>query len=73
VQDDIGAACRCADRGMVERINLDDLGAGRRARRTARPHQAGDRPACVAEGLRCHVAEAAAGTEHQDARTHGWR
>jgi hypothetical protein len=52
---------------MVERINLDDLGAGRRARGTPRPHQARDCPAGVAEGLRCHVADPAAGTEHQDA------
>ena len=66
-------ARRRADRGMVKRIDLDRLGAGRRARDAARPHQAGDRPAGVPERLRRLVAEPAAGSEHQNARVHGWR
>jgi hypothetical protein len=73
MQNDIGAARRFADRGMVERVDLDDLGVGRRAGRAARPHQARHGPASVAEHLRRRVTEPPGGAEHQNTRTHDRR
>ena len=68
MQNDVGAARRVGDGGMIERVNLDDLGAAGRARRGARPHQAGDRPAGIAERFRRPVAEPPGRAEDQDAR-----
>jgi hypothetical protein len=64
VQNDIGAARRCADRGMVERVHLDHLGVDRRAGRAPRPHQAHHGPTGVAERLRRRVTEPPGGAEH---------
>src|SRR5262249_4559244 len=73
VQNDIGAARRRAARVMVERVDLDDLGVGRRAGRAARPHQARHGPAGVTERLRRRVTEPPGGAEHHNTRTHDRR
>jgi len=73
VQNDVGVARRCADRGVVERVDLDDIGVGRRARRAAWPHQARDAPAGVAERPRRRVTEPPGGAEHQNTCIHDRR
>jgi hypothetical protein len=73
VQDHIGAARGFGDRAVVERVDLDDLGARRRARRASGPHQTRDRPAGGAERLRRLEAKPSCRAEHQDARGHGRR
>jgi hypothetical protein len=73
VQNDIDTTRRFADRGVVERVEFHDLGTGRCKPRAARPHQARDRPAAVAERLRCRVSESTGGAEHQDAPAHDRR
>jgi hypothetical protein len=73
VQNDVGGARRCADRGVVQRVDLDDLGVGRRARRAAWPHQARDAPASVAERPRRRVTEPPGGAEYQNTCTHDRR
>ena len=65
----IGAALRRLDRG-VARHDLDHLGAARRERGLAGPHQAFDAPAGVAERLCRGVAEAPAGAHDENAVAH---
>jgi hypothetical protein len=64
VQNDVGGTRGGADRGMVQRVDLDDLGVGRRARRAAWPHQARNAPAGVAERPRRRVTEPPGGAEY---------
>jgi len=64
-----GASC-FADCGVVERVNLHDLGVGRGAGRAARADQADHGPAGIAECFAGLVAEPAGGAEHQDTCTH---
>jgi hypothetical protein len=73
VQNHSGPARRCADSGVVERVELYDLGTGGCAGGAAGPHQARDRPAGIAERLSGLVAEPPGGAEHQDTRTHDRR
>jgi hypothetical protein len=51
---------------MIERVDLDHFGAGRRARRTARSHQARDLPAGATESLRRSIAKSPGGPENQN-------
>src|SRR5204862_7536229 len=73
MEHDIGAARGSGDGVMIERGELDDLGAGRRARGAAGPHQARDRPTGGTERLRRLVAEPPGRAEYEDARGHDFR
>jgi hypothetical protein len=70
MQDDVRAARRRRDRGMIERVDLERLSAGCSAGGGPRTQQAADRPAGIAERLGGPAAQAAGGTQHQDATSH---
>ena len=70
MQDHVGIARRIGDGGAVGDIDLQDLGAHGRAAGRARPHQARDRPAGIAERLGRRMAETPGRAEHEDATRH---
>jgi hypothetical protein len=55
---------------MVEGMNLDELGSGRRARGGARPQEASHLPASITKGFRRGVAEAPGGSQNENPTAH---